>query len=553
METVGEVIERNHAQILRTWTQRTQQVTSARGLTASELTSMMPAYLSLLGHHSLTEGTEQLTQAQNDLVEHHLSTRLRQGFELNDILGEFATLSGCLTRILDAEPDEQRPPIPDIAQLFTELYLTSLAVTRIFTEHLLEDEQTEKRCRRRLQQLARGGGPHDSAAALRKRLDESLTVIMDGLAAQSAALLLYDAKSGQLIMSASVGDAHEPLAAHVSSLDASTFAGRIASRQDETTAVSDVATTELAVSDTLRRSGIHSLLGVRLSAGHALRGVVYIGIRERRAFSASEVRRLEDLGATLTIHLDNAQLHATLRKKVDELGAEAALREPVHLAAHARSRRAAGQRAAHRAPPRRRPRAAGAEPRPDLQHRRQPGAGRADAGDLLDTHRVRAGQPLPVTFADCNLAAIARSAVRGVCALHGDRVVVHADKPVRGMWNEDQLSRAIWNLCTNAIRFGAAGTAVIVSVKGGPDGAELSVHNEGPPIAADEQEKLFRPFAQTRAAIDGHPRGWGLGLTLVWACAEAHGGRVSARSVDGAGTTFTLSLPYDARPYAMEG
>jgi signal transduction histidine kinase len=165
---------------------------------------------------------------------------------------------------------------------------------------------------------------------------------------------------------------------------------------------------------------------------------------------------------------------------------------------------------------------------------------------------VRAGHPLPVSFADCNLAAIARIAVHGVCALHGDRVVVHADSPVRGMWNEDQLSRAIWNLCTNAIQFGAGGTAVIVSVKGGPDGAELSVRNEGPPISADEQEKLFRPFSQTRAAIDGHPRGWGLGLTLVWACAEAHGGRVTVRSVAGEGTTFTLRLPNDARPYAIE-
>jgi signal transduction histidine kinase len=49
----------------------------------------------------------------------------------------------------------------------------------------------------------------------------------------------------------------------------------------------------------------------------------------------------------------------------------------------------------------------------------------------------------------------------------------------------------------------------------------------------------------------GHPAGWGLGLTLVWGCAEAHGGRVDVVSLPGQGTTFKLILPYDARPYAV--
>src|SRR5439155_23873559 len=100
-----------------------------------------------------------------------------------------------------------------------------------------------------------------------------------------------------------------------------------ASVEAEAIAVSDAETTELEVTDTLRRSGIHSLLGIRLSARHSLRGVVYIGIRERRSFSASEVRRLEGLGDALTVHLENARLYGTLRAKIEEARIAAELSE----------------------------------------------------------------------------------------------------------------------------------------------------------------------------------------------------------------------------------
>src|SRR5438093_9504391 len=59
----------------------------------------------------------------------------------------------------------------------------------------------------------------------------------------------------------------------------------------------------------------------------------------------------------------------------------------------------------------------------------------------------------------------------------------------------------------------------------------------------------FEPVARTRSAQTGSARGWGLGLTLVHGCAEAHGGRVRVDSDAATGTTFTLELPLDARPH----
>src|SRR5437773_12300459 len=59
----------------------------------------------------------------------------------------------------------------------------------------------------------------------------------------------------------------------------------------------------------------------------------------------------------------------------------------------------------------------------------------------------------------------------------------------------------------------------------------------------------FEPFARTRSAQTGSARGWGLGLTLVHACAEAHGGRVRVDSDAATGTTVTLELLLEARPH----
>jgi signal transduction histidine kinase len=150
---------------------------------------------------------------------------------------------------------------------------------------------------------------------------------------------------------------------------------------------------------------------------------------------------------------------------------------------------------------------------------------------------------------DCNLADLVDDVVEELRGPHGDRFVVRMTKDVRGMWSAEQLRRAAWNLVTNAIRHGEADAPVTITVKRTGDKAQLHVHNQGPAIAADELARLVQPFLRAPVSPSGHP-GWGLGLTLVWGCAEAHGGCVTVESLPDEGTTFTLELPFDARPYA---
>ncbi|WP_159396653.1 sensor histidine kinase [Sorangium cellulosum] len=173
--------------------------------------------------------------------------------------------------------------------------------------------------------------------------------------------------------------------------------------------------------------------------------------------------------------------------------------------------------------------------------------------NLLDVQRLHAGHRLPLRLGECDLVAIAREVADDLASFHDQRVVVHGEACVLGVWGEGELRRAIWNLASNALKYGARGAPVTIAVERVGELATVAVHNEGLPIAAEDQARLFAPFSRTRSAMEGGQRGWGLGLTFVRGCAEAHGGRVTVESDAERGTTFTLALPLDAGPYQELG
>lgn len=169
--------------------------------------------------------------------------------------------------------------------------------------------------------------------------------------------------------------------------------------------------------------------------------------------------------------------------------------------------------------------------------------------DLLDASRLRAGQPISLNLDDCDLGLLAREVVEALASLHGNRFVLQTDPIVRGRWSTDELHRALWNLATNAVKYGAPDRPITISVRQTAAGATLSVHNDGAPIPIDQQERLFQPYARGLSLRAGSAAGWGLGLTLVRGCAEAHGGSIQLHSAPGIGTTFTVHLPADAGPH----
>jgi signal transduction histidine kinase len=111
------------------------------------------------------------------------------------------------------------------------------------------------------------------------------------------------------------------------------------------------------------------------------------------------------------------------------------------------------------------------------------------------------------------------------------------------------LERAVANLVANARRHAAAGGRARVSARGSgtpPRAVVIEVSDDGPGIPEDEQRRLFEPFFRGRAAREAQVPGSGLGLAVVRRIVEAHRGRLTVRSAEGRGSTFTITLPAGA-------
>ncbi len=180
------------------------------------------------------------------------------------------------------------------------------------------------------------------------------------------------------------------------------------------------------------------------------------------------------------------------------------------------------------------------------------GVDRVDAmvRDLLDVARVGAGRRLQLEITSCELVALARGVVENMELTHGQRFVLVAKEPaVHGHWSEEALRRALENLLTNAVKYGSSQHPITVTLGHTHERVQLAVHNHGPHIPAEEQETLFHAFHRRQDAHRNGKRGWGLGLALGRAVAEAHGGSIEVESLPEHGTTFTIDIPQDARPF----
>ncbi len=110
-----------------------------------------------------------------------------------------------------------------------------------------------------------------------------------------------------------------------------------------------------------------------------------------------------------------------------------------------------------------------------------------------------------------------------------------------------RIGQVIDNLVSNALKFTPAGGTVEVRAYPYHSAVRIEVADTGMGIAEDEQEQLFERFFRTARAQEQAIPGVGLGLSISKAIVEAHGGRVSVASIEGAGTTFFVDLPAVAK------
>jgi signal transduction histidine kinase len=168
--------------------------------------------------------------------------------------------------------------------------------------------------------------------------------------------------------------------------------------------------------------------------------------------------------------------------------------------------------------------------------------------NLLDGSRIRAGERLCLQFTTCDLAVVLREVVDEMRMVYGPRIVAGSEGELKGNWGVDGLRRAVENLITNAVKFGAAGTPITISWESGMKAIIITVQNEGPVIPELEIPRLFQKFRRAASNETSTPPGWGLGLTLVKGVVDAHKGKIHVTSAEGMGTRFTLEIPCASPP-----
>jgi len=131
-----------------------------------------------------------------------------------------------------------------------------------------------------------------------------------------------------------------------------------------------------------------------------------------------------------------------------------------------------------------------------------------------------------------------------IAAERSIRIIQHGAHPALTVYADRQrLSQVLVNLISNAIKYNHRGGTVTISCREeGTGQAIIMVSDTGPGLSPENLERIFIPFERLGAeqtAVEGT----GIGLPLARALTEAMGGQLTASSVPGQGSAFTVSLP----------
>jgi signal transduction histidine kinase len=168
--------------------------------------------------------------------------------------------------------------------------------------------------------------------------------------------------------------------------------------------------------------------------------------------------------------------------------------------------------------------------------------------ELLDFGRIEAGA-YRYRFERVDVADLVRSLVdqfqekvtpkgyRIELSVETDRAAVLADR--------EALSRAIWNLLDNAVKYSPGSDTIWVALALEGGSAVIRIRDRGLGIALSEQKQIFRKFVRGSNARTQQIKGTGIGLAMVMHIVEAHHGEVRVESQPDQGSTFALVLPIE--------
>lgn len=164
--------------------------------------------------------------------------------------------------------------------------------------------------------------------------------------------------------------------------------------------------------------------------------------------------------------------------------------------------------------------------------------------DLMDLSRLEASR-LQLELQRVDVPGLVRAAAERVELGTTDR---HFDVRVDGEVPEahadpDRIAQVLDNLLTNAVKYGKAGTPVVMTVAREGDEIAIDVTNQGRHLSAEEIAHMFERFRRAASAKLEGIQGVGLGLYITRSLVEAHGGHLTAESTPEGVTTLRFTLP----------
>lgn len=165
--------------------------------------------------------------------------------------------------------------------------------------------------------------------------------------------------------------------------------------------------------------------------------------------------------------------------------------------------------------------------------------------DLCDFNRTQLGLGIGVVPRNMDLAQVLVNVVDELQAVHPNREIkVDASGDLRGDWDYQRLQQLLSNLVSNAVKYGASDTPVRVAATSDNTEVHIEVENGGVAIDPLVLDRIFDPLQRgvDRSERTDEDVGLGLGLYIASEIANAHHGRIEARS-DHTATVFTVHLP----------
>jgi signal transduction histidine kinase len=362
-------------------------------------------------------------------------------------------------------------------------------------------------------------------------LDELLIRVRTALGADTAAILLLDERTNELVAQAAKG-VEEEAERGVRIPVGKGFAGRVAASRSSV-AIEDVDHADVH-NPILREKGIKSLLGAPLISRERVLGVLHVGTLTPRVFTADDVDLLEIVAERVAVALERSLVHEEL------LALDSLKREFISVAAHEVRTPASviygvAETLAHR--------------RESLDPSEVDALVEAfyDASvrlarlteELLDYSRVET-YSRELRLQPLNLRAVISQAVRGISVGGEDDIEIEIPDSLTVNSDQEALERIIGNLVGNALVHGAP--PVQIGAFGANGNMRITVSDHGPGVHEAFVGRLFDPFSRAEEA-SGKP-GAGLGLAIALSYTRRLGGELEyAPGTPGA--KFTLVLPGD--------